>query len=96
MIDNNIDKQHIDMDGDEDMVLQTKIEKIISVSNWEFDEFSNYQQQRINELKKLKEQQKQGVSIDVSPIVKSLQRSGFLDKHGEIAEPYNRLFVHKK
>lgn len=68
--------------------MATIIEEIIKSDNKQHEKFIILQKNRINQLRKLKEDKKNGKKIEVSTIIDKLQKAGILDKNGDLATPY--------
>lgn len=72
----------------EEMILEQIIKQIIEYENKEYDEFMEYQEKRILELKELQKRKKRGEDIDLSSVLSGLRKSGILDSENNIAMPY--------
>jgi len=72
--------------------LEQIIKQIIKCENREYDEFIEYQEKRILELKELQRKQKNGEDVDLSGILNGLRKSGILDSENNIAMPYLAAF----
>lgn len=64
------------------------VKQIIEYENREYDEFMEYQEKRILELKELQKRKNRGENVDLSGVLYSLRKSGVLDAKNNIAMPY--------
>lgn len=68
--------------------MEETIRQILDVENREYDEFVEYQKERISELQEMLERKNRGENIDISDILSSLRRSGILDNNNNISKRY--------
>lgn len=68
--------------------MEETIRQILDVENREYDEFVEYQKERITELRELLERKNRGEDIDISDVLSSLKRSGILDNNNNISKRY--------
>lgn len=68
--------------------MEDTIRQIIEVENKEYDEFMEYQKERISELQDMLARKNRGEEIDISGILSSLKRSGILDDNNNISRRY--------
>lgn len=61
-------------------IMTNTIERIISYDNSVEDNFRNYQQKRIQELKTILEKQNNGEEVDISDIIQNLKEIGILNE----------------
>lgn len=73
----------------EERDLEQIVNRIIECENQEYDEFMDYQERRIAELKELQKRKNNGESVDISGILLSLRKSGILDSNNNIMQPYS-------
>ena len=60
------------------MILEQIIKQIIECENKEYDEFMEYQEKRILELKELQKRKKRGEDIDLSSVLSGLRKGVML------------------
>lgn len=68
--------------------MEETIRQILDVENREYDEFVEYQKERISEFQEMLERKNRGENIDISDILSSLKRSGILDNNNNISKRY--------
>lgn len=68
--------------------MEDTIRQILEAENKEYDEFMEYQKERISELQDMLARKNRGEEIDISGILSSLKRSGILDDNNNISRRY--------
>ncbi len=65
------------------------VENIIKKDNEQYEEFYNYQRNKIAELRKMNAAKANGKNVSSTEIEEKLKNAGILDKQGNLASPYS-------